>query len=56
MRCHINLDKEIEADSFVKHQAKGLIQIDKARHLKVEPTNLVLIHSVFSYFGRVSNQ
>lgn len=46
MRCHISLDKEIEPDNFIKHQAKGLIQTDKARNLKVEPTNLVLTHSV----------
>lgn len=56
-RCHISLDKEIEPDSFVKHQAKGLIQTDKARnYLKVEPTNLALTHSVLSCFGRGSNQ
>lgn len=56
MRCHISLDKEIEPDSFVKRQAKGLIQTDKARNLKVEPTSLALTHSVLSCFGRVSNQ
>lgn len=56
INCRISLDKEIESDSFVKHQAKGLIQTDKARNLKVEPTNLALTHSVLSCCGRVSNQ
>jgi len=39
MRCHVRLDKEIELDSFVKHKAKCLIQSDKARNVKVPPTN-----------------
>lgn len=56
MRCHISLDWEIEPDSFLEHQAKGLIQTDKVRNLKVEPTNLILTHSILFCFGRASNQ
>lgn len=41
MRCHVSLDKEIQPDSFVKHKAKGLIQTDKGRNVKVIPTDAV---------------